>query len=158
MSVQKSGHKGVPIVCLDEAVFTFNTFTKKAWYSKYENLRVSQDLRSMKAKALVAAISGDSGLVDYDICSESIDANKFIAFLERLKEHFKDRPFCLFMDNLSVHKTKLVKEILERLEITPIFNVPYSPDFNGIESFFSLIKREYKTMLLQQIIKGEQVD
>jgi len=51
-----------------------------------------------------------------------------------------------------VHKTQESKQAFERLQITPIFNIPYSPDFNGIESYFSLIKLEYKKMLLKSLI------
>ena len=50
----------------------------------------------------------------------------------------------LFMDNLSVHKTRLVKELYEELELTPIFNAPYSPKYNGIESYWFLLKQIYK--------------
>lgn len=39
-----------------------------------------------------------------------------------------------------------------------IFNVPYSPDFNGIESYFSLVKGEYKKLILQKLVKGIKVD
>jgi transposase len=39
-----------------------------------------------------------------------------------------------------VHKTAEVRAAFERLNITAIFNIPYSPDFNGIESYFSLVK------------------
>ena len=46
----------------------------------------------------------------------------------------------MFMDNLQVHKTKEVVEICKLLQVQAIFNVPYSPDFNGIESYFSLVK------------------
>jgi hypothetical protein len=35
--------------------------------------------------------------------------------------------------------------------------VPYSPDFNGIESYFSMVKREYKKLLLQQLMKDEKI-
>ena len=38
--------------------------------------------------------------------------------------------------------------------MTEIFNVPYSPDFNGIESYFSLVKGEYKKLMLQHVMKG----
>jgi hypothetical protein len=38
--------------------------------------------------------------------------------------------------------------------VTEIFNVPYSPDFNGIESYFSLVKGEYKKLILQHVMKG----
>ena len=36
----------------------------------------------------------------------------------------------------------------EELNIIPIFNVPYCPQFNGIESVFSMIKATYKKSLL----------
>ena len=52
------------------------------------------------------------------------------------------------MDNLMVHKSRLVKQAYERLNITPIYNIPYSPDFNGIESYISMVEREYKSSLL----------
>ena len=58
------------------------------------------------------------------------------------------------MDNLEVHKTKEVLETSERLKARPIFNVPYSPDFNGIETYFSLLKGEYKKLILKRIING----
>ena len=62
------------------------------------------------------------------------------------------------MDNLSVHKTNLSKELFKELKITPVFNIPYSPQFNGIESYFSLLKSEYKNLILQEVMKGEPVD
>jgi hypothetical protein len=55
-----------------------------------------------------------------------------------------------------VHKTREVKDLYKELKITAIFNVPYSPDFNGIESYFSLVKSAYKKLILQQIMKGER--
>ena len=39
-----------------------------------------------------------------------------------------------------------------------IFNVPYSPYFNGIESYFSLVKGDYKKRILQQLMKGIKID
>ena len=42
--------------------------------------------------------------------------------------------------------------------MTPIFNVPYSPQFNGIESYFSLVKGEYKKLLLKYLILNQKFD
>jgi transposase len=53
------------------------------------------------------------------------------------------------MDNLRLHKTKAVTEACKRLKVRTIFNVPYSPDFNGIETYFSLLKGEYKKLILK---------
>ena len=62
------------------------------------------------------------------------------------------------MENLQVHKTKDVLETCKRLKARPIFNFPYSPDFNGIETYFSLLKGEYKKLILERLIKGIKVD
>ncbi len=145
-------------MCVDEAVFTFNTFKKRAWFSKFDNLKVRQDKRRIKTQALIAAIESDRGLVAHAIHADSIDSEKFVAFLHDLRLHMSCGKFGLFLDNLSVHKTKRVKHVLEELQIIPIFNVPYSPDFNGIESYFSLVKAEYKTLLLDLIMRDEEVD
>jgi hypothetical protein len=107
--VKKFRDKGVPIVYLDEAVFTFNTVRKKAWFSKNGNLKVSQESRNMNALALIAAIESERGLVSYAIHEGSINSEKFIAFLEQLKEHMSCPEICLYLDNLSVHRTKAVK-------------------------------------------------
>ena len=57
-----------------------------------------------------------------------------------------------------MHKTEEVLETCKRLKARPIFNVPYSPDFNGIETYFPLLKGEYKKLILERIIKGIKVE
>ena len=148
----------VPIVYLDKAVFTINTKRKKAWFSKHENLKVDQESRHMEPIALIAAIEEERGLVAYAIHNRSINSENFVAFLDQLKEHMSSPEFGLYLDNLSVHKTKKVKQKLEELKIHPIFIIPYSPDFNGIESFFSLVKAEYKALLLNKLMEEEEID
>jgi hypothetical protein len=54
-----------------------------------------------------------------------------------------------------VHKADAVSKVYVELEMTPIFNVPYSPQFNGIESYFSLLKNEYKKLLLKYLVKNQ---
>ena len=156
--VKQARERGVPIVCVDEAVFTFNTIRKRAWFCKEHNMKVSQESRQMAPLAFVAGIESNRGLVVYAIHEHSINAEKFIAFLGRLKVHMSCPELVVFLDNLSVHKTKAVKKALQDLNITPIYNIPYSPDFNGIESYFSLVKGQYKNIWMQQYIKEEPVD
>ena len=57
-----------------------------------------------------------------------------------------------------MHKTRDAKLLFEELNITEIFNVPYCPQFNGIESYFSQIKATYKKLFLGQVIKEAQYD
>ena len=62
------------------------------------------------------------------------------------------------MDNLQVHKSDDSRAAYQRLNIIPIFNIPYSPQFNGIESYFALLKAEYKKLLLQYLMKDLNFD
>ena len=64
----------------------------------------------------------------------------FIDFLNHIRDRYPDQPLALFMDNLSVHRARSVRQRYIDLNITPIFNVPYSPDYNGIEKYWFLIK------------------
>ena len=112
----------------------------------------------METQALIGAISIEDGMVEYAIHPKSIKTEEFQAFIKQLSDRFSAKPFAIFLDNLSVHKTNLSKEMFKELKVTPIFNIPYSPQFNGIESYFSLLKNEYKNMLLQKVMKDENVE
>ena len=46
----------------------------------------------------------------------------------------------LVMDNLRVHKTERVRELIERAGVEVLYLPPYSPEFNPIEEAFSKIK------------------
>ena len=146
------------LVWIDETVFTFNTFRKRAWAGKYSRITISDADAQIKTIALIAAISEGSGLEAFALHPLSINTEDFIAFIHLLLDKFGNQEFAIFMDNLRVHKSKQTLEVCKTLKVQPIFNVPYSPDFNGIETYFSLIKGQYKNMLLQKLIKGIRPD
>ena len=106
----------------------------------------------------MGTISDNGGLEAYTIHAHAITTKEFVEFMEMLSAKFHGQDFAIFMDNLQVHKTKEVLDTCKRLKARPIFNVPYSPDFNGIETYFSLLKGEYKKLLLKRLIKGINVD
>ena len=61
------------------------------------------------------------------------------------------------MDNMRVHHSRVSKEAYKELDLTPIFNIAYSPQFNPIESVFSMIKSNYKKLLLKTLIQKNKV-
>jgi hypothetical protein len=80
---------------------------------------------------------------------KAISTEVFVAFISQIAEKHGAGDFELFLDNLSVHKTKDKKHLFEKLNITEIFNVPYCPQFNGIESNFFQLKATFKKLLLK---------
>ena len=59
----------------------------------------------------------------------------------------KNKPFALYLDQLRCHKSNVIKALFTELDILPIYNVSYSPEFNPIESVFSLIKLKFRQQL-----------
>lgn len=125
------------VIYLDETVFTFSTFRSKGWAHKRDRIKVNDSDLKVQTLALIAAISEDGGLIDFAIHPKAINTEVFVSFVKQMSEKVGGEDFALFLDNLSVHKTKDAKLLFESLNITEIFNVPYCPQFNGIESYFS---------------------
>ena len=79
-------------------------------------------------------------------------------YLDGLYIANKHTKIALFMNNASSHKTINVKMKLQELEIEPIYNVPYQPDYNPTESCFSKIKNHYKRNKVNMLLNEELVD
>ena len=75
-----------------------------------------------------------------------------MAFLRRLRTKLRNRPIALFMDNLRVHKSRDVQSEYDRLNITPVYNIGYSPEFNPIEAVFSKVKAVFSRGRLNNLV------
>jgi len=104
------------------------------------------DLKSLNSKpvAVVAAITAEHGVLTWLAFDFSVDIPKFLQFLKHLLKAAKGRKICVFMDNLHVHRSELVKQFMRSQDIQWMFNVPYCPETNPIEGVFSLVKKNFK--------------
>jgi hypothetical protein len=108
-------------------MFTFSTFRSKGWAHNRERIRINDSELKVTTLAVIAAISEEHGLIDYIVHPKAINTEVFVAFINQIAEKLGGGDFALFLDNLSVHKTKDAKHLFEKLNITEIFNVPYCP-------------------------------
>ena len=81
----------------------------------------------------------------------SINKEKFKIFLDELRSTYFYDDLCIYMDNLSVHTSKEIKARMDELGIAYIYSPIYSPEFNPIETIFSLAKRQIKNERLKAI-------
>ena len=91
---------------------------------------------------MLAAISKEYGMDYVSTFKQSVNIPKFKDFLQNVRDKFFFDDICIYMDNLAVHRSKEVKDRMDELSIPYIFSPPYSPDYNPIESVFSIFKRE----------------
>ena len=90
--------------------------------------------------AVLSGISRERGQELFMQFPKSVNVPKFKEYLTKLREKNGNTKLCIFMDNLSVHKAEESKKLMKQLKFRWIFNVPYAPDFNPIESTFSKLK------------------
>lgn len=84
------------------------------------------------------------GEIAFQIVEGTINAERFIEFLERLIASAASKVF-LIVDNLRVHHAKLVQAWVEprRAQIEPFHFPPYAPESNPDE----YLKHDFKTAL-----------
>ena len=98
----------------------------------------------------------DRHVEQHKIFARSVNVKKFIEYLNLVRAAHGDQKVCLFMDNLSVHKSKKSKAKMEELGITWIFNIPYQCQFNPIELVFSKVKQRFKMERAQSLVRGKR--
>lgn len=91
------------------------------------------------------ALNGNS-VIDFKERSRKEDVCEF---LELIRKHNLEKEIILQLDNFPSHWANKTKEKAEKLDITLIFQPPYSPDLNPIEFIWKSIKRELSPLLIK---------
>lgn len=108
--------------------------------------RRKQPPRSGKV-TLLMAISERRGVVASMVVKGSINSASFASFIGSLDA----APGSVaILDNVSFHKSAVVRDAAARKGIKFLFIPPYSPDFNPIEGTFSVLKSALRS--------GQQID
>jgi transposase len=104
--------------------------------------------------SMISAISA-RGEITFRIVEDTINAERFIAFLAGLIQH-ADRKIFLIVDNLTAHHAKLVKTWMTGREhqIELVFLPPYAPESNPDE----YLNRDFKTALRSGPVSHNKAD
>ena len=112
--------------------------------------------RNIQSTAFVGVVGLGLKVPFYMLFNRSIDTTKFIKFLKKLRKKFGRKKLVIYMDNLRVHISNLVKEAYWDLDIEPIFAPAYSPEYNPIEFVFAILKQTVKTLRLQDMLQRKK--
>jgi transposase len=70
----------------------------------------------------------------------------FALYLEKVLIPTLTEGQCVVLDNAKIHKTLLVRELIEKAGCRLLYLPPYSPDFNPIEKLWSALKRNLRSL------------
>ena len=127
------------VVFIDESGIQPNLTRSHGLCKRGKRLEMAIPHGHRKNLTCVAAIS-DSEMISRWIFQGPINTKKFIQWLKQDMLKKINPEDTLIMDNLSVHKTKAVRDTIEEKGVKLLFLPPYSPDFNPIEKSFSKLK------------------
>jgi len=150
--MEKANFEGRILAFADEICFTKRSLKLREWSNKNTNLTVDQEDVYVGYRAVIASMTAEKGICLVHVYEEPVKEPEFCAHIMKLHSKFKGKPIALFMDNLWVHKNARVQELMTKLDIRPIYNVGYSPEFNAIEAVFSKVKRQFSSQRLHNLV------
>lgn len=106
---------------------------------KGERLRMGWPHGHRKTTTLVAGLR-KSGMVAPMVMDGPINGDWFETYVDQLLVPTLSPGDVVIMDNLSSHKRRSVREMIEAAGAELRFLPPYSPDFNPIEMAFARLK------------------
>ena len=105
---QQQGRK---LYFLDEICFTKRSILSRDWSRANSNLSISQSDIFVGYRAVIATINEHWGIGTLTIKKEAVTAEDFAAYLKKMRAGNFKTPLALFMDNLAVHKSNVVKPL-----------------------------------------------
>ena len=156
--IDRANREQRKVIYLDEVVFTRKTLLRKAYSHRLTNLAVNGEGMAAVALTAIAAVSAERGTEHVMITEGHTDNDKFKKFVRKLLSLNKGRKLALFMDNMSAHKEKSVKELYDLHDILPLYNIPYLPATNPIEACFSIVKGFFKRKRLERLVNDKPFD
>ena len=142
----RARNDGYKLIYIDETMFTRSTVPDIEWALPGKNMTVDVALKNEPTLALLAGISKKNGLEHFMVFENSVNKEKFKQYIDGLRAANPGDEICLFMDNLSVHSSEHSKQVMRDHNIRWIYNCAYQPDYNPIESVFSLVKRNFRAL------------
>ena len=153
-------HHGYECVFIDECCFTWRGYSKKGWSHKFMNMTLAQTTphHGVNCVAVVGAISSEHGKEHFQYVNKSFDGEQFRRYFCELARHMKQRKWVAFLDNCSIHRGPVMKQLARTLNVPLVWNVAYAPEFNGIENFWAAAKRTYKKLGVDAMLHGRRRD
>lgn len=125
------------VIAIDECHFNASDYVRYGWSAKGQRLPRRKNDRPRRLSLLLAV--SKAGVVSSRLVKGSVDASVFIDFLSTLSQGSN-----LILDNASIHKAKVVKEVCSQRGLTLNYIPPYCPWYNPAEYAFSHIKSVFR--------------
>ena len=132
-------------ICMDESSIYLNMTLTYGRSKRGTRVLKKTNKYPYKRFNLLCAISADK-VVAWKLYPQRIGGIKTVDILEFYNDNIskKYKNHLIIMDNAVIHKSKLIREKIEEDHNKLLYTVPYHPETNAIEEFFSQLKHYIK--------------
>ena len=136
-----SAHPIDRIVSIDETSLTpfmFRPYSRCALGEKC--VQVTDENKVFTKHTFVGAIT-NSRCVGWQAFEQgAMNAERFVEFVRSVIERHRMRGFLFLFDNAGAHKGQGIRDLMEETGNTFLYTIPYNPQTNVIENWFSQFK------------------
>jgi transposase len=132
-------------ICLDETSIYLNMTQSYGRSKSGTRVRKRTTKYPYKRFNLLCAISYNKviGWTLYEYVKGGLTKEHIVDFYNQyIKDRYKNH--LIIMDNARIHKAKIIREVIEESKNELLYSVPYHPETNAIEEFFSQLKHYIK--------------
>ena len=132
-------------ICLDETSIPLNMTLSYGRSRKGTRVIKKTNKYPYKRFNLLCGISANK-VIGWNLYPERKGGVKTNDILEFYDEYIKNKykNHLIIMDNAVIHKSKTIRETIENSKNELLYSVPYHPETNSIEEFFSQLKHYIK--------------
>ncbi len=143
------------IVYIDETTFNIWQAPSRIWLKP--GMKVEIPNQRGQSISMIGALSIHHGLIHTSTFAGSNNTDTFHPFILKLKEKCADRRCIVVMDNLSVHKSKLIQEVFNE-EFKQKFLPPQSCELNPIEKVWNILKMKWRKTSYRILENDQRTD
>lgn len=132
-------------ICLDESSIYLNMSSNYGRNKSGKRVIRKTNKYPYKRYNLLCAICADK-VVGWKLYKDLKGGVKTDNIIDFYNEFIKDKysNYVVIMDNAVIHKSKRIKELIEATGNDLLYSLPYHPETNSIEEFFSQLKHYIK--------------
>jgi len=131
------------LVYLDERGIGKNDIEMFAWTKKGTIKPIKVEGKRSKRVNVIAAKSQNQIIAPF-LFEGSCNTAVFETYIQEVLCPTLRKGQVVIMDNASFHKSKKIKEWVEKKDCTLVYLPPYSPERNPIEKYWGVLKKKVK--------------
>ena len=142
------------MVYVDEASFNCWMHSKRTWSTQEQPVKLVLNKTRNTGITVIGAVCKHftKPLFLLTQTTNSADFHTFVTMIrESLPRSKSTTSIQLILDNHRAHHTNVVREYCSRHNIELTFQPSYSPEFNSIETLWSVVKRRFKQRLVSEV-------